>query len=173
MSLAITLFFFWMILSQKFDTFHLGLGFFASVGITLFTRKIFSTTTYDRVYPFTLRQLGLIFAYFPWLLIEIVKANIQVAIAVLKPTMDLQLQTFTIQTKLPEGLPRLIFANSITLTPGTVTLDFEEDRLLIHALNDKSAQGLRPSPSDPEQHIEMEDRIAKHFVTSQGTTHAS
>ncbi|MCB0326236.1 MAG: Na+/H+ antiporter subunit E [Bdellovibrionales bacterium] len=160
MALACTLFLFWMVLSQKFDFFHLGMGLLSSILVSMYTRKIFAHSPYKKVHAFSIKHLSLLFLYFPWLLIEIIKANIQVAIAVLKPNMDLQLQTFTIKTKLPKGLPRLIFANSITLTPGTVTLDLQGDELLVHALNNQSAQGLQKGSGN----IEMEEKILRHFV---------
>ena len=73
-------------------------------------------------------------SYFFWLFSEIVKANVQVVKAVLSPDLEVS-PTFT---KIPyasdEDVARTMFANSITLTPGTVAVDMEDDHILVHAL---------------------------------------
>lgn len=80
-----------------------------------------------------------IFGYTAWLLLEIGKSNVMVAREVLKPTINLAPKLFRVQASQPSDLTRTIFANSVTLTPGTVTVDVRHDSLLIHALDEAFA----------------------------------
>ncbi len=76
------------------------------------------------------------FAYFFWyiivFLIELVKANIDVTRRVLSPSMPINPGIVKVQTTLKSKMARLILANSITLTPGTFTIEITDDALYIH-----------------------------------------
>jgi multicomponent Na+:H+ antiporter subunit E len=90
--------------------------------------------------------------YFVWLFIEIVKANVQVVKAVLKPDMEVSPTLTKIPLSQKQDISKVMFANSITLTPGTVSVLMEEDHILVHALlNEMSA---------PEDFTEMGERAA-------------
>ncbi len=80
--------------------------------------------------------------YVPWLLWEIAKANLHVARVILTPSLPVRPRLLRIRAEQKTDLGRVILANSITLTPGTVTLDVREGTLLVHALTAKSAEGL-------------------------------
>lgn len=82
-------------------------------------------------------------AYAPWLIKEIVKSNIEVTRIVLSPDMPLQRNLIEVHDNPRSELGRVILANSITLTPGTVSVSMEEDRILVHALSfDGAAEDL-------------------------------
>ena len=86
--------------------------------------------------------------YWPWLLWEIVKANIDVTrrvlgLAEISPTM------VRIQATQKSDLGLVIFANSITLTPGTISIDLEEDgHILVHAISREGTVGLEGGEMD-------------------------
>lgn len=80
--------------------------------------------------------------YWPWLSIEIVKSSIDVARRVLSPSMPISPTVFEIKAGQQTTIGRVVLANSITLTPGTVTLDVDGDRLRVHALSRDSVQEL-------------------------------
>ena len=80
--------------------------------------------------------------YIPWLLWEIAKANLHVARVILTPSLPIRPRLLRIRARQETDLGRVIFANSITLTPGTVTLDVRDQTLLVHALTRHSADGL-------------------------------
>ncbi len=80
--------------------------------------------------------------YFPWLLWEIVKANIDVAKIILRRRMPLSLRVFTTQGRQRSELGLTIYANSITLTPGTVTIAVDGECLTVHALTADAAAGV-------------------------------
>ncbi|MEE4211936.1 MAG: Na+/H+ antiporter subunit E [Parvularcula sp.] len=80
-----------------------------------------------------------IIPYMGWLLLEIGKANLMVAREALRPKITLAPKVFRVPADQPSDLTRTIFANSVTLTPGTVTVDVREKHLLIHALTESFA----------------------------------
>ena len=69
---------------------------------------------------------------------EIIIANFDVAYRVVHPKIPIKPGIIIIKTGLKQDLAKLILANSITLTPGTFTLDIEDDRILIHWINVKT-----------------------------------
>ena len=79
--------------------------------------------------------------YMPWLVWEIVKSNLHVARMVLTPGA---ISPRLVRTKASQATDfgRVLYANSITLTPGTITLDLRGDELLVHALTQETADGL-------------------------------
>ena len=81
-------------------------------------------------------------AYMPWLLYQIIKANIQVASIVLNPKMPIDPVFLQFNTQLKRKVAQVILATSITLTPGTVTMILENGRYTVHALVPGSAGDL-------------------------------
>lgn len=73
-------------------------------------------------------------SYFVWLGKEIVKANVQVVKAVLSPDMEVSPTMVRVPSRPKTELGKTMFGNSITLTPGTVTVEMSEDEILVHAL---------------------------------------
>ncbi|WP_417495717.1 Na+/H+ antiporter subunit E [Maricaulis sp.] len=73
--------------------------------------------------------------YWIWLGREILAANLAVVKLVMKPEIDVEPRLVRVPAEQRSGLGHAVFANSITLTPGTVTIDVEEDGFLIHALD--------------------------------------
>lgn len=73
--------------------------------------------------------------YAPWLIKEIVKSNIEVTKIVLSPDMKLQRNLIKVGARQESSLGKVILANSITLTPGTVSVSMEGDQILVHALS--------------------------------------
>lgn len=85
--------------------------------------------------PLGLKRLLFFFAYLVVLAFEILKANFDVAYRVIHPAMPIRPGVVVIKTRLTSDIAKMILANSITLTPGTFTLDVVGDRLLIHWIN--------------------------------------
>ena len=87
-------------------------------------------------------QLGLrpFTTYFPWLMKEIVVSNIAVAKIILSPKMKLQRRMIVVTAHPKTELGRVILANSITATPGTISVHLEEDKIHIHALSFEGAE---------------------------------
>jgi len=91
-------------------------------------------------------------SYFVWLFVEIVKANVQVVKAVLSPDLEVSPTLVKIPLNTDVDIAETMFANSITLTPGTVSVDMQQDHILVHALLEEM--------SAPEDFAEMEKRSA-------------
>jgi multicomponent Na+:H+ antiporter subunit E len=79
-------------------------------------------------------RLFQLLAYFAWLLIEIAKANFSVLARIVGPRGAIDPVIVNLKTSARSDLGKALFANSITLTPGTVTLDVDGDSVKVHAL---------------------------------------
>jgi multicomponent Na+:H+ antiporter subunit E len=88
-----------------------------------------------------LRYSRLLF-YVPWLIWQIVIASLQVAYVVLHPRIPINPSLVRFKTRLPNIAAKVILGNSITLTPGTLTLRIQDDEFLVHALTDASSTGI-------------------------------
>ena len=86
--------------------------------------------------------------YIPWLVVAIIKANIDVAKRVLSPSLPISPRMVRIKANQKTDLTRVIFANSITLTPGTVSVDLVGDDILIHALTREAAEDVQSGDMD-------------------------
>ncbi|WP_293962752.1 Na+/H+ antiporter subunit E [Sneathiella sp.] len=89
-----------------------------------------------------------IITYWAWLFVEIFKANIDVAKCVLFPQKYLRPSIFTVTASQKSDLGRVIYANSITLTPGTVTVDLDGNQVMVHSMTEVSAEGIKSGDMD-------------------------
>ena len=80
--------------------------------------------------------------YLPYLAFEIVKANLDVARRIVSPRMPIGPRVFRTTASQKTDLGRTIYANSITLTPGTVSIDIEGDEITVHALTESAQAGV-------------------------------
>lgn len=125
----------WMALTLSVNTQELSLG------ITLiFILSIALYRSYQKIgLPgVTIKKVFFFCIYIIILFKEIVIANLDVAYRVIHPKMPIKPGIVIIKTELKQDLAKMILANSITLTPGTFTLDIDGDRLLIHWINVKT-----------------------------------
>jgi len=138
-SLASVLFLAWLIWSGHFTPFLIGLGVGSVILVVLLFRRMGLVD--DESVPLSLGLRPLLYA--PWLLLEIVKSNLQVARIVLDPRLPIRPRLLKIPAEQKTELGKVIYANSITLTPGTVSIDLEGEEVCVHALTDAAADGLR------------------------------
>jgi multicomponent Na+:H+ antiporter subunit E len=134
-TLYLACFAFWLALSGHWDPVHVGLGAAAAAVVTLLNRG-------ERALTGMVRRLPWLVAYGGWLLVEIVRANLQVARIVLDPRLPVDPVVVRVPAPSADDLVVATYANSITLTPGTVTLDVEDGELIVHALTPASAAGV-------------------------------
>ena len=87
-------------------------------------------------------------AYIPWLAWEIVKANIDVARRILGPRMLISPNMIVVPASQSSEIGRVIYANSITLTPGTVSVTVDETTIAVHALTQEAAEGVENGEMD-------------------------
>ena len=133
----------WLGLSGQFDIFHITLGVISSAFVTIFSGDMLFLRR-DRGMGSRFVEGFRIVGYFFWLLWEIIVANFHVLYLALHPRgiemMEPQVVRF--KTRLRSDFAKYIFANSITLTPGTVTISIEGDEFLVHAISRKTAASL-------------------------------
>ncbi len=136
-------FFIWIIFNGRITTeivaFGVGIAVFMFAFICKFMdyslqkEKLF----YQKIFSFC----GYVFL----LAKEIVKANLSVIHLILTGNEILEPVIVTFRTKLKTETARVILANSITLTPGTITVSMEEDELVVHCLDKSLAEGIENS----------------------------
>ena len=97
--------------------------------------------------------------YWPWLVFEIVKANFHVAARIVAPRVRIAPRLITVSAPQRTALGKVIYANSITLTPGTVSVvvDEDEETILVHALTEASARDLRSG--DMSRQVQSTERV--------------
>jgi multicomponent Na+:H+ antiporter subunit E len=117
----------WILLSGHVGALDLAMAVVASALVAFANRDIEGVSEMLRWSPRLL-------AYLPWLLKEIWMANIQVVKLVLDPALPIDPVIVRLPTRFSSDFARTTLANSITLTPGTVTLDVEGEDFLVHAL---------------------------------------
>jgi len=138
----------WVLWSGMFKPLLLGLGAFSCVLTVYLASRMgyFHSGTYALQFSF-----GLL-SYWLWLLREIVSSSIEVARVVLAPKLDLSTKVVEVDVAGLEPVDQAILGNSITLTPGTLTLEIANDRLLVHALTQEGADAVLKG--------EMKQRVA-------------
>lgn len=134
----------WLVLNGTLAVPIIILGVFLSLAIALMTSKSSSLLGELNWGPTALWAMT---AYIFIFGVEIIKANIDVAKRVLKPTLDINPGIVKIKTNLKTDLGKLVLANSITLTPGTLTVDVIGQFLYIHWI-DVSTQDIQKATEE-------------------------
>jgi multicomponent Na+:H+ antiporter subunit E len=152
----------WIVLSGKLDPFYLALGAVSCVIVTILSTDLIFNKLKKPLY-LRLKEVVRFISYCHWLLWEIVKANYHVikltlTLGPIEDVIDPHMFTFT--SSLKSDFAIFILANSITLTPGTVTIRVHKNKFYIHALDYHTAGDLAEHGSDGE----MEKRITRIFA---------
>jgi multicomponent Na+:H+ antiporter subunit E len=150
-SLAVILSVFWLLWSGHFHSpLLLGLGAASVVGVTFLCHRMGLVDSHS----VPVHLAGRTLTYLPWLAMAVIPANIEVlrrilaAIGVLSLRDDDEPQLIVVQASQTSELGCVSYANSITLTPGTFTLEIEESQLTVHALTGTAAAGLLAGTMD-------------------------
>ncbi len=127
----------WLFWSGIYKPLLLGLGLFSCLlSLWLAHRMDFFR------HLISLRALFRLPAYWWWLLREVIRSSIEVARVVLSPSLPISPTLVVLTTAEASEAGKVILGNSITLSPGTVTIDVDEDELLVHCLTRESALEL-------------------------------
>ena len=144
LSAVLALYLFWLVLSGFFTVFLMSVGFACAFAVALFGRRM---EVVDREgHPVHLTWRALI--YWPWLVKEIFKSAWSVSKIILDPKLPISptLVRFKPTQRTPEGL--VTHANSITLTPGTISVEVAHNEFLVHGITRESAAGTIDSDMD-------------------------
>lgn len=143
------LFIVWLAFTSTFQAQEVWVGLGTSLLISLFTSRFFNCCTMNILLPVSLfYSIVYVFVF----LIELVKSNFDVARRVLTPSLPINPGIVTFKTKLKSDFAKMMLANSITLTPGTLSVDLIDDTYYIHWIDVKT--------TDPEKTHEI---IAEKF----------
>ncbi|MEZ5716262.1 MAG: Na+/H+ antiporter subunit E [Paracoccaceae bacterium] len=146
----VTLLALWLLLSGIYQPMIVGFGVAAALVAVLVVRRM------DRLdgdpVPLPLSPMALA-GYTLWLMAEIAKANWAVTKIVLAPVMPIRQHLFGVRHSQASDIGLVTFANSITLTPGTITVETEHERFLVHA--------LAYDDGTPDELAEMDRRVRR------------
>lgn len=163
----------WLLMSGHYDFTHISMGVgsaFIVVILNLRLRRYFffqeelaeASANLDGVLTVRVRFVRLLF-YIPWLTWQIVVASLQVAAVVLNPKMPIDPALLRFKTNFPNTSAKVILGNSITLTPGTITVRIKGDEFLVHALMDASSTGILDG-SLPGEVAKLYEKKPEHVI---------
>jgi multicomponent Na+:H+ antiporter subunit E len=127
----------WLALTSSFHWQELAVGILISLVLSLILHRNYQVLGLP---PLSLKRVAFAVIYIVVLFREIILANIDVAYRIIHPKMPIRPGIVMIKTTLKQDFAKLILANSITLTPGTFTLDIHDDTLLVHWINVRSEE---------------------------------
>lgn len=130
LGLGAILYGFWLLLSGHYTPLLLGLGVLSCALVVFIARRM--DVVDEEGLP--LQIVPRFIAYLPWLLLEILKSNLVMARIVLSPKMSIQPTLGRYPIPFKTDLGRVIYGNSVTLTPGTVTTQIDKDTIEVHVL---------------------------------------
>lgn len=122
----------WVLLTGSMAIEELGAGLLVASVVSAVSTPHLSVFNGLKIHPAALLHLIHYLVYF---FIALVRANLDMARRILSPSLPINPGIVEVETSLESPLGRMLLANSITLTPGTLTVDLKEDRLLIHWIN--------------------------------------
>lgn len=141
----LVLFAFWILLSGYFTPFLLAAGAGSALAVLYFARRM------DVIYRRALSLrfvLRVAFSYWPWLLREIFRSGLDVTRRVLSPSLPISPTLVRFRPSQETDMGLVTHANSITLTPGTISVEVGREEFLVHALTREGAAGLAGSEMD-------------------------
>ena len=139
----VVFFMMWVIFNGQWTTEIALLGLFLCAALYLFAWKFMGYGPAQDLHA--LQRLPRALAYLWTLLVEIFKANIHVMRLILSPQYEVEPELIEFHTKLQTDPARAVLADSITLTPGTITVLAEGDRFIVHALDKTLGDGVDDS----------------------------
>jgi len=141
---TVVLFFVWILLTESLAAPELVFGLLIAVIISLGTADIFTEHGLAHFHP---KRLFYLLVYVPYYIYQVIKANVQMAIIVLSPSLPIKPGIVKVKTSLKTDVGKLSLANSITLTPGTITMEVEGEDVYVHwiKVDDASVEGATKS----------------------------
>jgi len=144
LALMAVLFGVWLLWSGHYVPLLITIGGVSSVGVVLLVRRMKIVDGESVPLEITVRAI----LYTPWLAWQIVKSNLDVARRILSPSLPIHPEVIRIPAGQRTDLGRVIYANSITLTPGTVSIAIRGAEITVHALTRGAARGVEDGEMD-------------------------
>lgn len=136
--LAVLLMVAWLLWSGLFKPLLLGLGVFSSALVVYLAHRmrLFDTHAFD------LRYLVRLLPYWAWLSKEVIKSSLEVTRLILSPKPPISPTVAEFDSSCEEPMDQAVLGNSITLTPGTLTLQITDGHFVVHALTESGARDI-------------------------------
>jgi multicomponent Na+:H+ antiporter subunit E len=144
LSTAIVLLVFWLTLSGRYEQFLVTAGIICSIFIALLAARM--NLADKEGHPIHLAISAL--AYWPWLVWQIILSAINVAKIIINPALPVSPTMTRVKMSQKTDVARVTYANSITLTPGTISVDIEGDDIIVHAITRENAIDLEGGAMD-------------------------
>ncbi|MFH1825708.1 MAG: Na+/H+ antiporter subunit E [bacterium] len=125
----------WVLLTASLNQTNILIGLGAAFVASILFGELLTVNPHKAFSP--ARYVWLLY-YIPIFIWEMIKANVDVAYRVLHPRLPINPGLVKIKTNLRSDVAKTVLANSITLTPGTMTVDIKDDELYIHWIDVKS-----------------------------------
>ena len=138
-SLALVSYGLWLLLSGHYNALLLSLGVVSILVVVMIALRMDVIDREGHPIHLTIKVLP----YWAWLGWEIIKSNLDVARRILSPTLPISPTVLRVKASQRSALGKVIYANSITLTPGTVSINIEANEIEVHALTREAAASLR------------------------------
>lgn len=156
----ISLMIFWIVMSGFLTPIHISLGILSVASVMYVNYKLKVHRFFDDdMDDLSDLRFGRAVYYFFWMLLQVILAGIHVLIVISKPKMPIKTTMLQFRADLPSAHAKMILGNSITLTPGTLTVDIDGDLFTVHAIDEKSYASI---VSD-----EMPRQVLKLFETEE------
>ncbi|MFW6279282.1 MAG: Na+/H+ antiporter subunit E [Bacillota bacterium] len=140
--IVIVLMIFWVVLTGEFSLGYLLTGLVLSMFITLFWGGFLLPPAPGKALLMHPGLIITIFKYFRDFIIELVQASWDVARIVLQPELPIEPVFVEYDLELDQTINRVLLANSITLTPGTLSVFLSHEHIVVHALTEEAARGV-------------------------------
>jgi len=129
----------WLLLSGHFTPLLLGLGIASVLACTILASRL---EINDAEMHHSQFNLYAVFLYSLWLVREIIVSSLDVTRRILDPRLPIRPAMMRLPVAQKTDMGRTIYANSITLTPGTIAVELGDDFVVVHALSAEAAEGL-------------------------------
>ena len=143
-SLAIVLLVFWLTLSGIYTTFLITAGVISAVVISVLAHRM--DVADQEGHPIHLSLSAI--TYWPWLVWQIIRPALNVTRLIINPNLPINPTLTRVRMTQKTDVARVTYANSITLTPGTISVDIEGDEILVHAITSDNATDLEAGEMD-------------------------
>lgn len=140
---------FWLLISGHYTVFMITLGIVSLSGVLLLSGRMDMLNQGLHTWRFYMRLPSYSF----WLLWQIIQSNLDVAWRILHPKLPINPGFIRVPLSQKKDLAKLVHANSISLTPGTVSTDINESSIEVHVLTRQ--------PNDSAEHQELDDRVCR------------
>jgi len=139
------IFIFWFLLSGMTNLLMIMLGLFSSFLVVWIINKM---DLIDHEVSFHNFNIGKLIIYFFWLLREIIVSNLKVCLYIVTPNKKINPEIIKIKSSQNSEFANVLYANSITLTPGTVTIDVDKNNFTVHTLDTQFKESLEKNIMD-------------------------